>query len=195
MLASLTAIRFACAENPTTETARVENPTEAKPVDTPPPSTSPVLAGGIWAIAQLVPAPLLVLSSDHVGGGVRWQITPFVYSFGVAARPVRAFVVDPVARHSGAVELYASPEWVCCAPNDGTGWIARGGARIYLPVVGRGESLTWSLGGSYYRASGGGGASIETGLYVLFGTFGLTVTASPALARREIITALTIRYF
>jgi hypothetical protein len=156
---------------------------------------SPAAAATFWTFAQLVPSPLYVASSDRVGGGVRWQITPFVYSFGVAAKPVRAFVIEPVARHSGAIELYASPEWACCAPEDGTSWIARGGARLYLPLVGRGEALTGSLGGSYYRASGGAGASLEVGVHLLFAMLGFTVTISPRLAGREVISALHIRYF
>jgi len=156
---------------------------------------TPGLAAGVWAFMQLLPSPLYVASSDRVGGGVRWQITPFVYSFGVAAKPVRAFVIEPVARHAGAVELYASPEWACCAAGDGSSWIARGGARLYLPLVGRGEALTGSLGGSYYRASDGSGGSVEMGLYVLFSTLGLTVTVSPRLTGREVISALHIRYF
>jgi hypothetical protein len=156
---------------------------------------SPSGAAGVWALAQLIPSPLYVASSDRVGGGVRWQITPLVYSFGVAAKPVRAFLIEPVARHAGAVEIYVSPEWACCAPGDETSWIARGGARIYLPLIGRGEALTGSLGGSYYRAGGGDGASLEAGIYVLFSMVGLTVTVSPRLAGREVISALHIRYF
>jgi hypothetical protein len=156
---------------------------------------SPTAAAGIWAMTQLIPSPLYVASSDRVGGGVRWQLTPLLYSFGVAAKPVRSFVIEPVARHTGAIELYASPEWACCAPGDGTSWIARGGARLYLPLVGRGEALTGSLGGSYYRASDGPGASLEVGLHVLFSMIGFTVTVSPRLAGREVISALTIRYF
>jgi hypothetical protein len=156
---------------------------------------TPGAAAGLWVFAQLVPSPLYVASSDRVGGGVRWQITPLVYSFGVAAKPVRAFVIEPVARHAGAVELYASPEWACCAPGNGTSWIARGGARLYLPLVGRGEALTGSVGGSYYRASDGSGASLEIGLHVLFTFLGFTVTVSPRLTGREVMTALQIRYF
>ena len=156
---------------------------------------TPASSATVWAIAQLVPSLLVVVSSGHVGAGFRWQITPFIYSFNVAERPVRAFVIEPVARHSGAIEVYASPEWACCAPNDGTGWLARAGARLYLPIVGRGETLSWSIGGSYYRASGGDGAAIEMGAYVLFGAIGLTVTVSPTLEHREVINALTLHYF
>jgi hypothetical protein len=156
---------------------------------------SPGAAAATWTLTQLVPSPLYVASSNRVGGGVRWQITPFVYSFGVAAKPVRFFVVDPVARHSGGVELYFSPEWACCTPHAGTSWIARAGGRLYWPLVGRGEALAGSVGGSYYRASDGGGGSVEIGLYTLFSMIGLTATVSPRLTGREVITALQIRYF
>src|SRR5689334_25424813 len=105
--------------------ARAEDATPAVRV-------TPAAAAGIWAFAQLIPSPLYVATSDRVGGGVRWQITPFIYSFGVAAGPVRAFIIEPVARHTGAVELYASPEWACCAPGGDTSWILRGGAPLYL---------------------------------------------------------------
>jgi hypothetical protein len=163
----------------------------------PPPSAGSniVFAAGVWTVAQLIPSPLLVVGPGHVGGGLRWQITPLVYSFGVAARPFRAFVIEPVARHSGGIELYGSPEWACCAPGGGTSWIARGGARVYLPLVGHGEALACSVGASYYRASGGAGAAFDVGAYALFGIVGVTVTVSPALASREVIGGLNLRYF
>jgi len=161
----------------------------------PPRRICPAVAAGLWTTAQLVPSPLLVVSSDHVGGGVRWQITPLLYSFGVTARPWRSFVIEPIARHSGSIELYGSPEWACCAPGGHTSWLGRGGARLYLPLIEHGESLSWSLGGSYYRATGGGGGAAELGIYTISGVFGLTVTVSPTLFRREVITALSIRYF
>ncbi|HMI85090.1 MAG TPA: hypothetical protein VK550_13405 [Polyangiaceae bacterium] len=170
---------------------RVAEAEEARPAI----RVTPTAAAGVWSFAQLIPSPLYVASSDRVGGGVRWQITPFVYSFGVAAKPVRAFVIEPVARHAGAFELFGSPEWACCAPDGHTSWIARGGARMYFPLLGRGEGLTGSLGGSYYRAGGGDGASLEAGIYVLFAMLGFTVTVSPRLAGREVISALHIRYF
>jgi hypothetical protein len=156
---------------------------------------TPLAAATVWGLAQLIPSPLYVASSNRVGGGVRWQITPLVYSFGVAARPVRAFIIEPVARHTGAIELYGSPEWACCAPSDVTSFIVRAGLRLYLPLIGRGEALTGSVGGSYYRAGDGDGPSVEVGVYALFASVGLTVTVSPRLTGREVITALHLRYF
>jgi len=169
--------------------ARAEEPRS------PPIQLSPAVTAGVWVLAQLVPSPLLVAGSSHVGAGFRWQVTPVVYSFGVAAHPFRAFVVDPVARHSGAIELYLSPEWACCAPTGTTSWIGRAGSRLYLPLIGRGESLASSVGASYYRAGDSNGAAAEVGVYVLYGVFGLTLTVAPTLKRREVIGALTIRYF
>jgi hypothetical protein len=154
-----------------------------------------VATAGVWTLAQLVPSPLLVIGSSHVGGGVRWQVTPFVYAFGLAAHPARFFVVEPVARHAGAIELYVSPEWACCASNDGTSFLVRVGSRVYLPIVGYGETLAWSVGASYYRASDGDGAAFELGAYTLFSVIGFSVTVAPNLKRRETIAALSIRYF
>jgi hypothetical protein len=155
---------------------------------------SPFTAGVTWGIAQLVPSPLVVVGAQHVGGGLRWQVTPLLYSFGISERPLRAFVVTPIARYSGSVELHASPEWACCAPS-GNSWILRVGLRTYLPLIEHGEVLSWSFGGSYYRAAGGGGFAGDIGIYTLFGLLGLNVTVSPELARREVISAITIRYF
>ena len=148
----------------------------------------------MWAATQLVPSPLLVIGDGHVGGGLRWQVTPLLYSFGITEGPVRSFFVAPIARHSGSVELYVSPEWACCAPGDESSWLLRAGLRLYLPLLERGEKLSWALGGSYYRAAGGGFAA-DLGIYTFNGIIGINVTVSPALARREVITALTLRYF
>ncbi len=126
---------------------------------------------------------------------MRWQLTPLVYSFGVTARPWRALVIEPSARHSGSLELYGSPEWACCAPGARSSWIGRAGIRLYLPLIERGESLSWSFGGSYYHTSTGGGGSVELGSYTLSGVLGISLMFSPALSQREFIAALSVRYF
>ncbi len=162
---------------------------------------SPGTAVAVWAVAQLVPSPLLVIGEEHVGGGLRWQLTPILYSFGIAERPLRTFLVSPIARHSGSVELHVSPEWACCAPDEESGWLVRAGLRLYLPLLEHGEKLSWSIGGSYYRAAGGrsgseqNGGSADLGLFTFNGVLGLNVTVSPWLSRRELITAFTIRLF
>lgn len=159
-------------------------------------STSPALATAAWTLAQAVPDPLLVIGArGTVGSGVRWEVVPVVYSFGVAARPWRSFVIEPVARHSGAVELFASPEWACCAPRAQSSWLLRAGGRVYFPLLGHGESLSLSLGASYYHQNGAGGVAGEVGLLTLFSVLGLSVTVAPTLEDREVIGALTLRYF
>lgn len=164
--------------------------------DEPPPELmSPLVAVGIWTGAQLIPSPLLVLSERHAGGGLRWQLTPLLYSFGIAERPVRSFLVSPIARHSGSVELHVSPEWACCAPGDDHGWLARAGVRVYFPWLEHGEVLSWSIGASGYYAADGVGPAGDIGIYTLFGSLGLTLTVSPLLSQREVITALNVRYF
>jgi hypothetical protein len=59
---------------------------------------------------------------------VRWQITPLAYSF-VAARSVRAFIIELVARHSGR-RLYVSP-----SGRENEGWyeLDRSGRAPYVP--------------------------------------------------------------
>lgn len=159
------------------------------------PHPSPVVAYGVWLLTQGIPSPLLVAGTGDVGGGMRWQVTPLLYSFGIAESPFRTFVVSPIARHSGSVELHASPEWACCAPSNRTSWILRAGLRLYLPLIEHGEELSWSLGATYHRAAGGGGFGGDLGIYTLSGVIGLNVTVAPALEHREVVTALTIRYF
>jgi hypothetical protein len=159
---------------------------------------SPIAAVGVWTVAQLVPSPLFVIGKGHVGGGMRWQVTPLLYSFGITERPFRSFLVSPIARHSGSIELHLSPEWACCAPDEQSSWLLRAGLRLYLPLLEHGEKLSWSVGGSYHRAAGGAhdnGGSADLGLSTFNGILGLNVTVSPWLTRREVITALTIRLF
>jgi hypothetical protein len=148
-----------------------------------------------WGAFQLVPSPAMIIGNAGISGGVRWQITPFLYSFGIARDPARFFVVAPVARHTGALEFYGAPEWLCCAPDHRSSWLARAGSRVYLPVLSRGESLAVSLGGSYYYANHHHGGSAEIGAYTLGSIVGLSLTVSPWLEQRETMLTLTLRYF
>jgi hypothetical protein len=174
--------------------AAAEN--EARPAPSQP---SPIIAAGVWAATQLIPSPLVVVGERHVGGGLRWQLTPLLYSFGIAARPFRSLYVSPIARHSGSIELHASPEWSCCAADSRSSWLLRVGPRLYLPLLEHGEVLSWSIGSSYLRSfgkqAGAAPLAFDLGIYSLFGVLGVTMTVSPWLARREVIVALNVRYF
>ena len=156
---------------------------------------SPALSAVAWLLTQFVPSPLLVAGESHVGGGMRWQVTPLLYSFGIADQPLRSLIVSPIARHSGSIELHVSPEWACCSATRGTSWLLRSGARMYLPLLEHGEILSWSFGGAYYVSADGGGVSGDLGIYSFNGVLGLNLTVSPLLSRREFVAALAIRYF
>lgn len=55
----------------------------------------------------------------------------------------------------------------------------RGGLRAHFGLIGRGDNLSVSLGGSYFHFRDARGFSAEAGAYVLFGSLGLVVTHSP----------------
>ncbi len=138
-------------------------------------------------VAQALPSP------EHTGRsfGLRWQLTPFLHSWGIhrsAPRRWRAFVVEPPMRHSGSFELYVSPEWL-----RDRGWLGRAGVRSYFPIVDRGEALSISIGTSAWFDRGRVGPSLELGAYTLFGVLGLQLTHSPGLARAEWTGTLQVR--
>jgi hypothetical protein len=120
-----------------------------------------------------------------------------LYSFGINRKlsPWRTFVVEPLVRHAGSIELFASPEYITVTPDFTHNWMFRGGVRAYYPLVQRGEYLSCSLGGSalYFRERAA--ASYEAGLYTLFGIFGAQVTYTPTEALRSTTITLSIRYF
>ena len=145
-----------------------------------------------WAVTQLLPSP------EYVGGqgasyfGLRWQLTPVLYSFGINRKlsPWRFFVVEPLTRQSGSIELFFSPEYVF-----GLSTVLRTGLRSYFPLVQHGEYLSLSLGASHYLLEGHSGAAVEAGAYVLFGIVGAQVTYSPSHLPTEWIATLRLRYF
>lgn len=158
-------------------------------------SLTPAVAAALWGAVQFVPSPVLVTGSDGYGGGMRWQLTLLVFAYGLEQNRWRSLWVHPTARHAGAVELYLSPAWLCCAPHDRTSWMLHAGGRVYMPLEGKGENLAASLGASYYRANPQHGAAFELAVYMLSSLVGFSVTVAPWLTAREVSTALTLRYF
>lgn len=154
-----------------------------------------------WLLVQLVPSPGLWIGPSGTRFGVRWQVTPVSYSFGINRRlsPWRAFVVEPLTRHAGSIELFGSPEYVAGSGPAPGGWMLRGGTRAYFPLLDWGETLSCSLGGSalYARVHGRDhvAASYEAGLYTLFGGLGVQVTVTPTAALRSTTITLSLRYF
>src|SRR5262245_21237036 len=108
VLAIATFLAAAAASTPAPCDAPPEPPLPPGPPPSPavarrstatPPETTLTLA---WALTQLIPSPELAVSDDGALFGLRWQLVPFLYSFGIDPRlsPFRAFVVEPLMRTS-----------------------------------------------------------------------------------------------
>jgi len=69
-----------------------DNPTE--------PDIHPTLT---WTALQLIPSPQWVTSDEGLRFGMRWQITPLLYSFGINKKlsPWRYLIAEPLVRQSG----------------------------------------------------------------------------------------------
>ena len=160
--------------------------------------TEPHVAPTIpWLVTQLIPSPELAYGGDTLRYGMRWQVTPLLYSWGINRKlsPWRFFVVEPLVRQSGSIELFFTPEYLFYGHGFGDGWLWRSGVRSYFPLVERGDYLSVSVGASEVSLDGKQGAAIEGGAYVLFGTVGAQITYSPSLAPVEWIATLRLRYF
>jgi len=150
-----------------------------------------------WAAAQLVPSPQWVTSANGLRFGMRWQITPLLYSFGINKKlsPWRYLIAEPLVRQSGSVELFFSPDYLKLEDKFKDRWLFRGGARAYIPLWQRGEYMSASLGVSYYNFNGQNGISYEGGIYLFAGILGIQTTYSPSFTNSEWIFTLRLRYF
>ena len=159
-----------------------------------PPGTRLTLS---WVFLQLVPSPELALGNDGALFGLRWQLTPFSYSFGIDRRlsPFRAFVVEPLFRTSGSLEVFFSPEYLALDAPESRRFGFRTGVRAFFPVVERGEYVSISLGAAYARFGAVEAATYQVGAYILFGFVGLEQSFAPALAEARSITTFNLRFF
>ena len=145
-----------------------------------------------WLLTQVVPSPEVLIGSEGARFGMRWQVTPLLYSFGIHRRlsPWRTLVVEPIVRHSGSLELFVSPEWV--ADHGGSMWLDVG-VRSTIPLLHRGEYLSASLGVAHTAFQGQSAVRYEAGAYVVFGVVGVVVSVSPTPSLAPLSTALTLR--
>ena len=129
--------------------------------------------------------------------GMRWQLTPLLYSFGINKRlsPWRILVAEPQVRQSGSVELFFTPEYLNLESQFKDKWLFRGGLRAYFPIWQRGEYMSFSIASSYYNFNGQNGVSYEAGLYFFAGILGLQTTYSPTFTNSEWIFTIRLRYF
>lgn len=157
----------------------------------------PITMSWPWLATQAVPSPELVVGEATARFGMRWQVTPLLFSWGIrrGLSPWRLFVVEPNVRHFGSVELYFSPELVTAGGNSDSAWILRSGARAYFPLIEHGEYLSCSVGASQFFYDARSAVGYEAGLYTAFGIFGLQVTAAPRFAPMTTSFTLSVRYF
>jgi len=153
-----------------------------------------------WIIPQLIPSPEVLGGTGGARAGLRWQVTPLLYSFGLNRRvtPWRFLVADPLSRQSGSIEVFFTPEYAARGSGMADALIARTGVRSYFPLLQHGDYLSVSIGASQFFYEGRPCAAVEAGAYVASGIFGLQVTYSPtrsAEAGAEWIATLRIRYF
>jgi hypothetical protein len=165
-------------------------------------STGPATEPGVhptlpWFALQLVPSPEIASGNRGAHFGLRWQLTPVLYSFGIHRRlsPWRFFVVEPVVRQSGSLELFVSPEYLAIEPELRDRFLLRAGLRTYYPLVQRGEYVSISLGSSYFRVAGQDSVAYEAGVYVLYGVLGVRVDYAPGHDAARWIASLTFRFF
>ena len=164
----------------------------------PPPAEPASRPSLFWAALQLVPSPEVVVGSGKVRFGASWQVTPLLYSFGINRKlsPWRSLMVEPIVRHAGSIELYVAPEVLGGYFSDyADRWVGRVGLRSYVPLLSRGESLSFSVGGSLLRTRGITGAGLDVGLHTFGGLFGLRVGYAPTPGLRMTTVALEIRVF
>jgi hypothetical protein len=203
--------------------AGADEPKSARPPLVPFPPTSPRLltppdAGYTYSNPQYYPSLAWILTqlapSPEVGGGrvhrtdvdgvqqnttqlafgLRWQLTPIVWSWGTNRRITRwrYFVIDPIARNSGSIELNATFEYLFGHVDR---FLVRPGIRTTFPVAQRGEYLSASIGTSTYTYNGTPRVAYDVGAYILYGLFGVQVTVAPAHAPLSLIGTFRIRSF
>lgn len=156
-----------------------------------------------WLAVQLLPSPELAIGRvrDASGAlqtetafGLRWQVAPVLWSWGTNRRVSRwrFFVVDPLARHSGSIELTGNLQYFWGHVER---FIARPAIRGYFPLVERGEYLSMSLGTSTYSYDDKMRVAYDVGAYVLFGLFGIEASIAPDNGPLSAIGTFRLRYF
>ena len=150
---------------------------------------------------QFLPSPEVAVGRVHdpnasteAAFGMRWQVTPLLWSWGTNRRVSRwrTFVVDPLARHAGSLELSGAVEYFFGNVDRA---ILRPGVRAYFPVAQRGEYLSVSLGTSTYVYDDKARVAYDVGAYVLYGLFGIQATIAPENGPLTAIGTFRIRYF
>jgi len=148
-----------------------------------------------WVATQFIPSPQLAFDKEsNVAFGLRWQVTPVLWSWGSHRRisGFRFFVVDPVARHAGSIALETQIDYF---GGHVERLFARPAVKATFPLLHRGEYLSFSLGTSVYRFDDKAHVAYDAGVYTLAGLFGLQATYAPNHDPLTTIATFRIRYF
>ena len=160
-----------------------------------------------WTLFQTIPSPAFYQDRDGSNSrlqfGFRWHITPVNYSFNAnkLVTPVQFFLVNPVRRYGGSVELLAEPEWTTSGYqySDLQRLNLAAGVRGYIPAIEYGEYLCISVAGKYnFRKNkqdeNSNYYSAEAGLYTLFGIAGIVFNYNFTSQSRYNI-SLNLKYY
>lgn len=160
-----------------------------------------------WTLFQTVPSPTFFQdrndSNSRLQFGFRWHVTPVNYSFNAnkLVSPVQFFLVNPVRRYGGSIELLFEPEWTTSGfqYSDLQRFNLSTGARAYIPAIEYGEYLCFSVAGKYnFRKNkqdeSSNYYSAEAGLYTLFGIAGIVFNYNFTSQTRYNI-SLNLKYY
>ena len=181
-------------EPPLSEPPVTRGATEARRATATDPGTSVTFP---WLLTQLLPSPEIAVGDGGARFGLRWQLVPVLYSFGIDRRlsPWRAFVVEPLVRTSGSLELFVSPEYLALDESWSRRFGFRVGVRAHFPLIEKGDYLSVSFGSAYVRFAGRESASYQFGAYLLFGFLGFEQSIVPALDEARWIGTFNVRFF
>jgi hypothetical protein len=98
-----------------------------------------------WALWQLLPSPGLAFGGDGPRFGLRWQVTPLLYSSALDPRlsPWRSLIVEPLVRRSGSLELFLSPDYLALDGGAAARLGGRAGLRVYFGLIQRARPDRW----------------------------------------------------
>lgn len=153
-----------------------------------------------WVITQLIPSPELAIGEDattketKAAFGLRWQLTPVLWSWGVHRKISRwrFFVVDPLARMSGSLAFEETFEYIGGHVDK---LLSRPGVKATFPLAQKGEYLAFSLGTSVYLYDSNPHVAHDVGLYTIWGMLGVQGTYAPDHDVMSTLITLRIRYF
>lgn len=160
-----------------------------------------------WTLFQTIPSPTFYQdrndNDSRLQFGFRWHVTPVNYSFNAnkLVSPVQFFLVNPVRRFGGSLELLVEPEWATGGYqySDLQRFNLSAGARAFIPAIEYGEYLCFSVAGKYNFTKNKSDQnfdyySAEAGLYTLFGIAGIVFNYNFASQSRYNI-SLNLKYY